>query len=97
MTPGQLPPTTTAEQDLTTAGQRHINVIWEYTQAAIAIMVVLANIVVWIEIALKGLTTAVPEGLTNALFLVVGFYFARTNHANIGGVGEKPEQRYIGR
>jgi hypothetical protein len=71
-----LEPTTTLESDLHTAAQRSINKIWEYTQAAIAIAVVLANIgaVFWL---------VSPDGspvLTNAFFLIVGFYFGRTNH-----------------
>jgi hypothetical protein len=91
------PPTTTAQQDMTMAGQRKVNLIWEYTQATVAICVVMANIVVWVSASLRGTATPIPEGLTNALFLIVGFYFSRTNHAAIGGVGYKPVQEYVGR
>lgn len=38
-----LTPTTTEQQDLTVAGQRKVNLIWEFTQASIAILVVVAN------------------------------------------------------
>jgi hypothetical protein len=83
---------------LTTAGQRKINLIWEYTQAFVAILVVVANIVVWVAVVLQGSKNPIPEGLSNALFLVVGFYFSRTNHAAIGGVGpHKPMSEYEGR
>jgi hypothetical protein len=92
-----LPPTTTHQQDVTTAGQRKVNLIWEYTQAIIAVFVVTANIVVWINAALKGASPPISEGLTNAMFLIIGFYFSRTNHAAIGGVGSKPSQDYLGR
>jgi len=92
-----LAPTTTAQQDITTAGQRRINLIWEYTQAAVAVMVVGANIIVWVSASLTGKEVKIPEGLTNAMFLIVGFYFSRTNHAAIGGIGRKPEADYLGR
>src|SRR5678815_231927 len=91
-------PTTTAQEDLTTAGQRRINVIWEMTQAVIAIVVVAANMIVG---AAQGLGMAknetYPTILSSALFLIVGFYFSRTNHAAIGGVGAKPQDQYRGR
>jgi hypothetical protein len=93
-----LPPTTTSQQDLTTAGQRKVNLIWETTQAVVAVLVVGANIMVWLRASFTGNPSVVPEGLSNALFLVVGFYFSRTNHAAIGGIGVKPSaQPYEGR
>ena len=60
-------------------------------------MVVGANIVVWVSASLFGKEVKIPEGLTNAMFLIVGFYFSRTNHAAIGGIGNKPVTEYIGR
>jgi hypothetical protein len=92
-----LPPTTTTQQDMTTAGQRKINLIWEVTQALIALTVVVSNVIIWVLASLNGKNSPIPEGLTNALFLIVGFYFSRTNHAAIGGVGPKPAQPYDGR
>lgn len=83
-------PTTTTQQDLTTAGQRKINLIWEYTQAAVAITVTFALI----YCAIRKIDA--PD-VRNAFFLIVGFYFSRTNHAAIGGVGVKPTQEYTGR
>ena len=95
-----LPPDTTHQEDVTTAGQRRINLIWEYTQAAIALMVVAANVVVgaWHGLG-KGGDSDYPFILSSSLFLVIGSYFSRTNHASIGGVGRKPtdSQVYVGR
>lgn len=42
-----------------------------------------------------GITTLNAMNLT--LGIVIGFYFSRTNHQAIGGVGAKPTQPYIGR
>lgn len=96
--PVTMPPTTTEQEDITTAGQRKVNLIWEFTQAFIAISVVLANMVAGIYYALSGINENIPSVLSSALFLVIGFYFSRTNHAAIGGVGKKPDsQKYIGR
>jgi hypothetical protein len=100
-----LKPTTTEQQDLTTEGQRKINLIWEATQSAISLVVVFANMIVatW-----DGLTptcglisgkchSEFPTILSSALFLIIGFYFSRTNHQAIGGIGAKPTEAYIGR
>jgi len=90
-----IPPTTTVQEDLTTAGQRRINLIWEYTQSAIALIVV--------GVALGAAVLAMWQGKEVSAFLsficgnVVGFYFSRTNHAAIGGVGPKPTEAYRGR
>ncbi len=95
-----LPPTTTHQEDVTTAGQRKVNLIWEYTQAIIAVSVVFANLAcaVFSVISVRAtMKIEIPGMLTNALFLVVGFYFSRTNHAAIGGVGSKPSSKYEGR
>lgn len=77
-----LKPNTTEEQDTVTAGQRRINIMWETTQALIALMVTAALIYV----SVKGIE---GEELKNAFFLIIGFYFSRTNHTNVGGVGHK--------
>lgn len=88
---------TTIEQDLRTAGQREINLIWEQTQKRIAMFVVLvANLVSAIVVirgvlfvesvdaASAGLVLAAFTLLSSSCFLVLGFYFSRTNHARIG-------------
>lgn len=91
-------PKTTAEQDLTTASQRKINFIWEFTQSAISILVVVSNMIVAVHMGLvSGPHPEFPVVLSSALFLIVGFYFSRTNHAAIGGVGVKPQEEYHGR
>lgn len=79
--------TTTAEADRHTAGQRRINIIWEVTQAFVAVSVTLSTLYVSAMLALKeqGQTAAFLL-LSNAFFLVVGFYFGRTNHEKVGGV-----------
>lgn len=86
-----LPPTTTLAEDDTIRGQRRINMIWEITQALIAIAITGAIIYT----AVSG--RSVQEIISNAFFLIVGFYFSRTNHQAIGGTGPKPVQNYEGR
>ena len=85
-----LPATTTSQEDLVTAGQRKVNLIWERTQSTIA--VVMTGAYVYAQ-----LTGVQSDGLANSFFLIVGFYFSRTNHAAIGGVGAKPMPFYQGR
>jgi hypothetical protein len=101
-----IPPTTTKEQDLTTAGQRDVNMLWEGTQSMIAKYVILGTIVIdgaaVIISMLVGRDLTAAQGLSlgfvNSLAAgVVSFYFSRTNHAAIGGIGQKPQQEYIGR
>lgn len=87
-------------RDAVAQGQRRVNLIWEYTQALIAVSVVIANLVVGTVVGLNPQAKGeVPPMLTNALFLVVGFYFSRTNHTATGGVGRKAQsdQEYTGR
>lgn len=90
-----LRPTTTEQEDTVTAGQRLVNMTWELTQAAIALMVVGSTMI-------KAFTLTqgqdIPTIMAVAFGTVVGFYFARTNHQSTGGVGRKPvEQPYVGR
>ena len=104
--PDVTPATTTHEENLTTAGQRRINLVWEYTQAAIALMVAFATMVCGIysmirpvaAISTVAVPVQVPTIISVAFGTVVGFYFSRTNHAAIGGIGTKPPlQTYEGR
>lgn len=86
-----LPATTTEEEDIVTAGQRRVNLVWEVTQSVIAITV--SSALIYVSIAKID-----SDVLKNAFFLIIGFYFSRTNHAAIGGIGKKPEQqKYTGR
>lgn len=97
-----LPAQTTQQQDLTTAGQRRINVIWEYTQAYIAVFVITLALVADAYVAVRGVEIGTNQlaalmQLNVMSGLVIGFYFSRTNHAAIGGIGAKPSQEYEGR
>lgn len=74
-----LSPTTTAEENLHSLGQRRVNLVWESTQSLIALAVTGATLYA----AINSIDSAV---LSNAFFLVVGFYFGRTNHTRVGGV-----------
>lgn len=87
-----LTPTTTVQEDLTIAGQRRVNLVWEFTQAGVAVLITLAVIYC-------AVSRIVSPELTNAFFLIVGFYFSRTNHQAIGGIGIKANQNqdYKGR
>ena len=88
------PATTTPEQDRKTAGQRRVNIIWEGTQALIALCVTGATLYVSAQLALKdNAQTAAFLLLSNAFFLVIGFYFGRTNHQRVGGVHSGDEGR----
>jgi len=96
--PGSIAPTTTAEQNLVSAGQRRVNLIWEYTQSAIAIGVTLATLSASVTLILRSdANVAAFVLLSNAFFLVVGFYFGRTNHQRTGGVGARGVSEYEGR
>lgn len=64
------------EETLLTLGQRRINLIWEITQAIIALVV-----------TAKLVAGESSDVLTNAFFLIIGFYFSRTNHQKTGGIG----------
>lgn len=77
------PPDTTAQEDLTHAGQRRVNLIWEFTQGVIAVAITAATIY-------TAINKIESDILSNAFFLIVSMYFVRTNHQLIGGVGAKP-------
>lgn len=74
-----LPPTTTVEENLHSSSQRRVNIIWEITQAIIALSVITA-------IIFCSISKIESESLVNMGYLVVGFYFGRTNHEKVGGV-----------
>lgn len=77
------PPDTTVQEDLTHAGQRRVNLIWEFTQGIIAVAITAATIY-------SAINKVESDILSNAFFLIVSMYFVRTNHQLIGGVGAKP-------
>ena len=91
-----LQATTTMQQDLTSAGQRHINLKWESTQQIIAVGVTAAVIIdctYIIAFGIPELQQAAFIFLTNIAFLIIGTYFQRTNHTKIGGVGPNESGR----
>lgn len=84
-------PTTTAEQDRYTFAARSINRTWEYTQAAIAVMVIGTVLfsTVWLIMHDEASRHTADVILVGAFNLVVGFYFGRTNHARTGGMVDR--------
>lgn len=92
-----LPATTTEQEDITTQGQRYINSIWEWTQAIVAITVTAATMASGIISQLYDKEFPLSIGI--AFGTIIGFYFSRTNHQAIGGIGAKAneQQTYAGR
>lgn len=67
----------------------HINRVWEYTQAALAILVSGATLYVAATLSVQDSGDMVAFLLlSNAFFLIIGFYFGRTNHARPSGRDE---------
>jgi hypothetical protein len=82
-----VPQSPSEGQEAVREGQRRINLIWESTQAIIAVTVVVSYVILTIK------RIDVPTTLNNLLFVIVTFYFARTNHTTLGGVGVTTAQR----
>lgn len=72
--------TTTQEEDRKTAGQRAVNRQWEFWQGMLALLVI--GSFCWT--AVKGTESPALAGLAGS---IVTFYYVRTNHTKIGGVG----------
>lgn len=98
-----LAPNTTEQEDLVAHGQREINLIWETTQSHIARMAVYTGIGinVLVPIILLFIEGEIPTAkvaviaaclgaVNTTVGIIIGFYFSRTNHTAIGGVGKKP-------
>lgn len=91
MPDSDLPATTTSEQNrhaasarealaLRASGQRRVNIVWEGTQALMALLLTAAEIFCAVnDINAKALDVAFGA--------VVTMYFIRTNHTRTGGVG----------
>lgn len=77
-----LHPTTTAEENIVTAGQRRINLIWEITQAIISLSIT----AFFLYSKVKEIKSS---ELDMAFSFVIGLYLQRVNHVKIGGVGYK--------
>ena len=76
-----LPPTTTHEEDLTIRTKRHVSLIWEYTQALIALVVVGAT--VWAGLHVQA-GKDVPTILSTLSGMVVGSYFQKKMASALG-------------
>lgn len=101
-----VPATTTAAEDRTSASQRVVNLIWESTQSRIALFVVIvgmlvnATVIVFV-VLLKSeissnqiaLISICLQFINLTVGIVIGFYFGRTNHTRTGGVGNKSQQQ----
>lgn len=101
---------TATEHDRMTKGQQIVNLIWENTQARIAFFVIVcgmgvnAVVVIACIVLIKEITVIQLALISLCLQfinytsgIVIGFYFSRTNHQAIGGIGRKPQQKYTGR
>lgn len=88
--PGEsVPATTTLQQDLVVAGQRHINILWERTQQMIAVSVTFTVLIVCVYLIVRGeqnLKLVAFGFLSNVSLVVIQNYFQRTNHEKTGGV-----------
>lgn len=90
-----LSPTTTEQEDVVTAGQRLVNILWESTQSFIAAFVVILTMLKAYQLH-QG--QDIPTIMAVAFGTIVGFYFGRVNHSAQGGIGKKPvEPPYVGR
>jgi len=79
---------------LKTAGQRRINLIWEITQAIVAVSVAIGTMIICGSLILdknKESDTAFLL-LSNAFFMIITAYFQRTNHTRTGGITGKDER-----
>jgi hypothetical protein len=67
--------TRAAANVLAATRKNKINALWEYVQAVLAVSLTASVIFAALVIHV------VPDALDRALFLVMGFYFGRTNHS----------------
>lgn len=90
------PATTVAEEELRTAGQRRINLIWEITQAIIAIAVTLGTLWIIGSLLLRDGSSDSRDTafllLSNAFFMIMTSYHTRTNHTKTGGISGRGER-----
>lgn len=104
-----LAPNTTEQEDKVTEGQRAINLLWERTQSRIAYISIMSSQLVNIAIILIllykeketppatiAVITASIAAMNLTVGIIIGFYFSRTNHTAIGGVGKKDVQSKVG-
>lgn len=86
--PSHTTPALDDELALRSGGQRRISLLWEMTQAAIAVMTVGTALWCcwWMIKTDKGSDSAFML-VGNVAILVVNMYFTRTNHTKVGGPG----------
>lgn len=80
---------------LRTDDQRRISGIWERTQQLIALSVVEVTLIVAALKSIEASNSGQPSTEAGVAFvflasvsnLVIGFYFGRTNHQRVGGIG----------
>lgn len=96
----KMPSVTTPEEDRTTAGQRDTSMMWEKNQKWISLVVIGVATFVAGMLAILGkilgadtLQLAAAMYLFGAANLVIGFYFGRTNHTRVGGVGARDDRQ----
>lgn len=77
---------TTTEENKHSAGQRSINRTWENTQSIISIMVGATACAISLILVLRREYSISIQLISSMVFLVLSFYFARTNHTAVGGV-----------
>lgn len=71
------------------AGQLRTKLIIDMTQALIATTVMIGYIGMIVYSQWSSKPYAVPESLTNTMFLVVGFYFSRASSNTVNGLKSK--------
>jgi len=73
---------------LKSAGQRRVNIIWEVTQALIAVVVSIGTLIIAGVLIMRGDSASSTAFLllSNAFFMIVTAYFQRTNHTRVGGI-----------
>lgn len=84
--PKSIAPATTAEEDRHTASQRKVNQVWEFTQATIAVFMTVTVCIIMLLMVWRGEYSISLQFLSAAFFLIIGFYFGRTNHENVSGM-----------
>lgn len=84
--------TTTVEENLHTASQRTVNMMWERTQRQLSLFVVIASMIDGLVITISNIMgwgggqLQVPTIFSLGFGMIIGFYFGRTNHQTVGGV-----------
>lgn len=88
-------PAQESQTELRTSGQRRINLIWEVTQAIIAVIVATGTLYIAAVLVLRSDASAGTAFLllSNAFFMIVTAYFQRTNHTRVGGPSGRSDER----